>query len=294
MTIDLDTSECFFHYTTREAAFEHILPTQRLRFSTYEQMRDPLESRPWQFTGAWFVNPENPHLGETQLFSFYQGSHGVFRLAHLLALTVDAEGYASNAEHFAKGWSRARMWEQYAENHAGVCLVFNQERLKANLAADLESQLGIRPYNRHVEYSQTGGESYINLPLGQFPEEIDDAFVQQYIEMHNDELFFQKTLDWQTEHEYRFVTTASPDSPLHADYGDALVGIVVGWKIPDWERPAAIEAAHAVGIEPVEMNWNMGRPVPVPFRTRSREEREQIEANFRTPPRVDPPRSSSP
>lgn len=292
MTIDLETSNCFFHYTTREAAFEHILPTGQLRFSTYEQMRDPLESRPWQFTGAWFVNPENPHLGEEQLFSFYRGSHGVFQLAHLLALTVDAGGYAPDAEHFAKGWSRARMWEQYAENHAGVCLVFDQERLKANIAANLEEQLGIRPYHRNVEYSQTGGESYINLPLAKFPKKIDDAFVQQYIEAHNDELFFQKTLDWQAEHEYRFVTTASPDEPLYAAYGNALVGIVVGWKIPDWERPAAIEAAHAVGIEPVEMNWSMGRPGPVPLKPRSRSERDQVETNFGAPPQAKPPPTS--
>jgi hypothetical protein len=271
VTIDLETSDCFFHYTTREAAFEHILPTAQLRFSTYERMRDPLESRPWQFTGAWFVNPENPHLGEKQLFGFYQGSHGVFRLAHLLALTVDAKGYAPDAEHFAKGWSRARMWEQYAENHAGVCLVFDQERLKVNVTADLERQLGIRPYHRDVEYSQTGGESYINLPLAQFPEEIDDAFVQ---------------------HEYRFVITASPDEPLYVDYGDALVGVVVGWKMPDWERPAAIEAAHMVGIAPVEMNWRMGRPVPVPLKPRSRSEGEEVEANFGVPPRAKPSTSS--
>jgi hypothetical protein len=256
-------------------------------------MRDPLESRPWQFTGAYFVDPNDPHRGEKQLFSFYRGSHSIFRLAHLLALTVDADGYSTDGARFAKGWARARMWEQYAENHAGVCLVFDRERFTANVEADLHRQLDLHPYHRRVEYSETGGESYYNLPLGQFPDEVDDGFVQKYIEDHNDELFFQKTLDWQTEHEYRFVTTASPDEPLYADYGDALVGIVIGWGIPDWERPAAIAAAHAVQIEPVEMNWTMGTPIPVPFKPRSREEREQFEANFRAPPQAEPPSSSS-
>lgn len=65
------------------------------------------------------------------------------------------------------------------------------------------------------------------------------------------------------------MSTASPDEPLYADYGDSLVGVVVGWKIPDWERPAAIEAAHAAGIEPAELNWSRGQPVPVPFKPRS-------------------------
>lgn len=294
-TIDVETSACFFHYTTRQAAFDHILPEQRLRFSTYEAMRDPLESRPWQFTGAWFVQPrEDPYLPEKQLFSFLNGSHRVFQLAHLLALTVDAEGYSAGGERFAKGWARARMWEQYAENHAGVCLVFDRERLKANVEAELHRQLGVRPYHRQVEYSETGAESYFHLQLGQFPDEVDDAFVEKYIEDHNDELFFQKTLDWQTEHEYRFATTAPPDEPLFVDYGDALAGVVVGFDIPDWERPAAIEASHAVGIEPVEMNWKMGVPLPVPLKPRSREEREQFEANFRRPPPGDPPHPPAP
>jgi hypothetical protein len=293
-TIDLETSDCFFHYTTREAAFEHILPTQRLRFSAYEQMRDPLENRPWQFVGAFFVDSEDPQRGERQYFEFTRGSHSVFRLAHLLALTVDAQGYSADGEHFAKGWARARMWEQYAENHAGICLAFDRERFTANVEKDLHEQLGVRPYHRPVQYSETGGESHHHLSLGQFPGQVDNAFVEKYIEDHNDELFFQKTLDWLTEHEYRFVTTAPPDKPLYADYGDALVGIVIGWQIPDWERPAAIEAAHAVGIEAVEINWNMGQPLPVPFRPRSREEREQFEANFRMLPQADPPRSPAP
>lgn len=294
-TIDIDTSGCFFHYTTREAALEHIVPTRKLRFSPYEQMRDPLESRPPQFTGSWFVQPgEDPHLREKQLFAFYRGSHGVFRQAHLLAFTVDAEGYEPGAEKFAQGWSRARMWEHYAERHAGICLVFDFERLIANLKSDLQRQLGVAPYHAPVEYTETGREHYHHLVLSEFPAEIDEAFVNKYIEGHNDELFFQKVLDWQTEHEYRFVTTASPEQPLYADYGDSLVGIVAGWRLPDWERPGVIEAAHEVGIEPVIMDWSTGMPLQLPLVKRTPEERRQFEANAEAPLQLDPPRPPSP
>src|SRR4029077_1004609 len=180
---------------------------------------------------------EDPHFGEKRLMSFYQGSHGLFQRAHLLALTVDAEGYSPGAKQFAEGWSRARMWEQYAEKHMGVCLAFDFEKLIKNIKADLLGQLGTEPYHAPMEYTEAGRESYQHLSIGDFPEEIDEDFVRKYLEKNWDELFFQKTLDWQTEHEYRFATTASPDEPLYADYGDALEGVVVGWKIPDWERP---------------------------------------------------------
>ena len=35
-----------YHYTTREAAFEHILPDRTLLLSPAHRMRDPLESNP--------------------------------------------------------------------------------------------------------------------------------------------------------------------------------------------------------------------------------------------------------
>jgi len=35
----------FFHYTTREAAFAHILPERQLRLSPYSKVNDPMESK---------------------------------------------------------------------------------------------------------------------------------------------------------------------------------------------------------------------------------------------------------
>jgi hypothetical protein len=39
----------------------------------------------------------------------------------ILSLTMDAEHYDAGAILYAFGWARARLWEQYASNHAGVC-----------------------------------------------------------------------------------------------------------------------------------------------------------------------------
>ncbi len=297
--IDLETSKCFFHYTTREAAFEHILPTGRLRFSTYERMRDPMENKDWTWTGSWPVDDPDPDADdplEDAFFYFEALAQHIRRQAHLLALTIDAEGYPFPAEKFARGWARARMWEQYGENHAGVCLVFDRDRLTTNLGDDLERQLDVRPYHRPVSYDEAGTAMIESTKLepGSWPAKIDVGFVASYIESHNDELFFQKTLDWQTEHEYRFVTTASPDEPLYASYGDALVGIVVGERFPDWQRPAALEASRAVDVEPAIMNWRVTFPLPVPLTRRSRAEREQFEANYRLPLLADPPHRPTP
>lgn len=232
---------------------------------------------------AWFA-PEGSALGkeyEAAYFRFSRVAQEIFRLAHLLAFTIDAPGYSRAGQHFAAGWARARMWEQYAEKHAGVCLVFDRERLLTNISTALANQIGVRPYSGRVVYSEEGGARYQHLSGDSLPPDLSEEFVTQWIEQHKDELFFQKTLDWQSEHEFRIATTANPDEELRASYGDALVGLVIGAQVPSWERPGILEMAHDCGIEPALMNWSTRLPFLVPFVRESREEREIFEANRR-------------
>ena len=295
MADDFDTANCFFHYTTREAAFEHILPSGKLRFSTYERMRDPMENKEWYWSAAFFVNEnEPPETRERAYFTFHHLADAIRRQAHLLALTVDADGYGGGDEAFGVGWSRARMWEHYAEKHAGVCLVFDRERLTKNIEDDLFAQLNIRPYHHPVEYTPDGHRGALILDLGSVPVPVEPDFVQSYIEDHHYDLFFQKTWDWQSEHEYRFVTTAPPDQPLYASYGDALVDIVAGEKFPDWERAGALEAGRRLELEPHIMNWEMRSPFRATLKLKPWLGSEEAREASRKPPQADPPRPAAP
>ena len=264
--MDLDTTKCFFHYTTRDAAFEHILPTGKLRFSKLEQMRDPMESKDLHWPAGWFPVGEDENVKQLAYSDFARAATEIRRRTHLLALTVDALGYSPGAEAFAAGWSRARMWEHYAEQHAGVCLIFDRRSLTDNLTADLEDQTGSRPFSEPVTYTETGDEQAPFLDLTSIPDDIAGSFVPEFIEQNYFRLFFEKALDWETEHEYRFVTTAPADDPLYVDYGDALVGVVVGEKFPDWQKPAAIEAGRRAGVVTHILNWEMRRPLPTPLK----------------------------
>lgn len=58
-----------------------------------------------------------------------------------------------------------------------------------------------------MRYTETGSAD-LSLNLGELAGNVSDAVVQQFVEQHNRELFFLKTLDWETEHEYRFSTTS--------------------------------------------------------------------------------------
>jgi hypothetical protein len=65
--------ELYFHYTTREAAFEHILPDRTLRLSPAHRVRDPVESNP-AFLPAEYGMTDNPQADyERQLVAMEAG-----------------------------------------------------------------------------------------------------------------------------------------------------------------------------------------------------------------------------
>src|SRR5581483_6101293 len=76
----------------------------------------------------------------------------------VLGLTIDAEWAANVPEYdrrFGMGWARARMWEQYAENHTGVCLVFAKDAFKAVVLRQLQAR-SADARGSVVRYAKTG------------------------------------------------------------------------------------------------------------------------------------------
>jgi hypothetical protein len=112
-----DLADTLCHYTTAEAAFQHIIPYGKLRMSPYVRMHDPLENRELTFGAAgWDDDAQAKDLMEDVVdrILLYRDQ------TRLLSFTIDAvSGYTEGDVRFMRAWARARMWEQYASNHAG-------------------------------------------------------------------------------------------------------------------------------------------------------------------------------
>ncbi|MFT3866179.1 MAG: DUF2971 domain-containing protein [Solirubrobacterales bacterium] len=278
------TGRCLCHYTTREAAFGHILPMRELRMPSLRQMRDPLENQSWLIgTGgpaAAEVDSARRKDQEFAYFHFNLLANSIRERARLLALTTDAEGYSPDAIDFSRGWARPRMWENYGENHSGVCLIFDRDRLIENLTRALQAMDLPTPYHQKVRYTETGG-SELTLDLDELVGKVDSDLVARFIEAHHEEMFFRKALDWATEYEYRFlVTVPEHHGALQIDYGDSLKAVVVGERFPGWERPAAHSACRQAGIEAMRLEWTLGRPAlaELPAAGVTREDAERFQA----------------
>jgi hypothetical protein len=224
-------------------------------------MRDPLENKAWRpQPAAYWADPAkgapgDPGHPETNYWQLTAWAAEIWDQAHLLAFTVDADDYLPEKEVFSRGWARARMWEQYGEDHSGVCLVFDQARLTAAIEGSLQSQELAMPYHHAVEYAESGKDELV-LGADMLSGEITTARVAAYIEANPDTLFFLKARDWRSEYEYRFVVTTPPGEGLFVDYADSLVAVIGGEKFPDWQIPGARGLTEIQDAQALRLHWD--------------------------------------
>jgi hypothetical protein len=260
-----EPGDYFYHYTTREAAFEHILPDRTLLLSPAHRMRDPLESNP-AFLPAEYGMTDDPQADyERQAVAMEAGMklQQLRQCSKVLSMTIDADDYDSDAEVFGRGYARARMWEQYAENHQGVCLMFRREAFHARAIAQLASR-SPNSWAGPVGYTQRGilenpAATLMPSPATAGPDEI----VAEHVRVQLPWLFFTKLLDWQSEHEYRFVESSTDDGCTFVNVGDTLAGVILGWKFPEWQAHGAREVCESVDAMLWLMQWDRARPSPV-------------------------------
>jgi hypothetical protein len=255
-----EPGEYLYHYTTRKAAFEHILPERRLRLSSFDLMGDPQEARKWMLPVVYGRDVDREALSEG-FGSTIRLTNEFKRHTKLLALSTDApHGFEHPAaEPFGKGWARTRMWERYAEAHRGVCLAFRADRLKERVTEQLKAQGAERVLDDRVYYRETGLHGAIHslsLGLDDFTAEGVERALSDHFDRHGETLFFTKTLEWATEFEYRFVAYTR-DSPGYTfvDFDDALAQVFAGDQFPAIEIPGLFAFCEALDVEPRQFRW---------------------------------------
>lgn len=246
------------HYTTAAAAFEHIIPAHQLRMSPYRLMRDPAENKDL-LPGASFVEKrENPVQDWLAAVRTLKEARDRIRL---LSLTQDVQHDNPLAMTFGCCWARPRLWEQYADAHCGVCLVFNRDGFQQTVQDALGND---RVSFGAVEYTPAGialsAATFINLGEDLMNAATREQAMAEYLVSHRQDLFFLKTDDWASEHEFRAVLAGNEDEYAFADYGGSLVAVVLGEKFLDWQVAGAREVCDKAGVILARVRWNNGYP----------------------------------
>ena len=218
-----------YHYTSLDAALK-ILISKRLRMSPLGKVNDPYESNllagHMSFSSKKGVNftPDNDRKYLNLIREAYQIKPKV------LCFSQDDKRLKFNHPSYS-GYKRTGMWAHYGDNHAGVCLAFNQNKLLSSMNLFPVSFNGLVEYERApcLSKASSGHDGPFVFDESKVIEDIDSYLLEKMIN-HYHFYFFTKTESWIQEGEYRLVTLTNQASYEYLYSHDALEGIVVGGK----------------------------------------------------------------
>jgi hypothetical protein len=271
-----DPSRLLFHYTSAES-LRAILSSGNVRLNTLDRMNDPRERKDWVARGLLLPDGDVDLEALVEQDTVGSEPNRLLRRGARIACFTQERSPSSDAAPgalFHRGWARARMWYQYANDHAGACLVFDWAELAESLDRARQLQDGEVFSISPVRYA----DKPLSLPLsGSFP---NVASVRAALEdLTSDgrniaDLFFTKNTDWQSEDEVRIMVLqwnpdgTNPFGPMDLPYGTSLKAVVLGENFSD---TAWLD--HAVAVRNLPMSdvlradWVDGAPTLKPLMT---------------------------
>lgn len=248
-----------FHYTSAETALDAILTNGSLRLGPPIGLNDPFESEPlWPSYSADAGASLEVFDAGTMVALSAEVSELMRDRCRLACLSRSGPWESSGPLGFGDGYARARMWAQYAGAHAGVCLAFDQQRLRSMFRHQFGNRGEVRPYDAPVRY-RPNSESWrgIHLRLREVRENPRDHLERLFPSLAS-VMCFTKAWDWSTETEYRLLVHGDVHEHEYVDITDALTDVFLGPRFPN-QRARDIKArCRAI--------WDAGRVFQILWR----------------------------
>ena len=208
-----NTPRFLYHYTKFESAIR-ILASGRLFMRSLEKQNDPWEFLDREDTGIAVINQSIEESSE----NLRKHDHAIAERKNFVRQT----SFSIDTERL-HGWNLTRMWAQYADNHNGVCLIFDYKQLCDDFEAAFADKAP-PPFHNPIDY--------VNLhKLDKLEEKYWEPNTTFLDEAHI-ELLFTKHNDFEHEQEYRFLAAdcslKNSNENLHFPIKNSFCGLITG------------------------------------------------------------------
>lgn len=266
-----------FHYTKASTGLEKILFQGKLAINQLECMNDPKESKAFRFTSFQlpastamdFSSAESAEL-QKRLESI--GKSIKLREWKVLCLSKNHPNVEPGIDiPLYWGSCRPGMWAHYAENHRGMCLEFDGNRLDQEIrktvsetSAESEVRCGDVAYDDNKIIDQWTPQ----LDLDNIAQAADaeiQASLREYFKRNYQDVFLTKAKDWESEYEFRWLVHTEKDSQIFVPIKDALVGVFVGVDFPKAYYPSLLDVCRRLDVPARRLEWDNGRPFHAPI-----------------------------
>jgi hypothetical protein len=244
-----ESDDILYHYTKTTTALEHILYKNELRLSDRVDSKDPIENMTHRTTIE----------GGTNGVVFFKPSHymEVFNDIHERMRRLKQVCFCKNdmGDNFKDkpdkpyefyGCMKPRMWEQYADNYNGVCLILS----KAELLKQLDGNY--KPDDvKYVTYNDLN-EKENKIDSSELSESYYEACLEKLVGKI-DEFIFHKHEDYKGENEYRICSYS--DKVPNINIESAIKAIVVSGKNSQYYKEQLCTYGIELGIDVISIAW---------------------------------------
>lgn len=271
------SEDTIYHYTKASTAIDFILFNGQLRFNASRNSNDPIESRKARrgtvYTGtrADEVIAKETTLDSNDLHKYISNLENQF---HQICFCKNRMGESFASEYYFSrfsgheelfGFTKLRMWDQYADNYSGVCLAFSKEKIISKNETRFELLKDDVRYLTFQELSvakigDIQGNYLLHVGKEEYMKLIDEKVKQS---------FFLKHKDYSSEDEYRIGTLYDKnkcciedirgehilDRTMMLDVSDCIVAIFISSYTNEKKKCELLEYANKLDVPIIEMIW---------------------------------------
>lgn len=268
--------DIIYHYTKASTAIDFILFNNQLRFSKARNSIDPIESRSAR-RGILYYGTE-PEKGKEK---YYKEANELERILEeresqflQICFCKNEKGsdfanknYSSTFKGHEElfGFTKMRMWDQYADNYTGVCIALSKERILSLNKDKLKLITGDVQYLKFQDLLQQN----IGDIQGNYLREVGKEKYLNKIEPLLKKSFFCKHRDYSGENEFRIGTLFDKDKcaaqvikdeiivgqNMMLDITGCIKAIFVSSFANNKQKLDLYNYANDLNIEMIEMKW---------------------------------------
>ena len=269
--------DIIYHYTKASTAIDFILYNNQLRFNKARKSIDPIESKKARRRTVYYDAEVGKHRSEQHFQDVNELHHLLDDLEerfNLICFCKNRMGEDFASEHYISpfegheelfGFTKLRMWDQYADKFSGVCIAFSREKIlslnskKFDLIKDDVEYL---PFQELLlkKIGDIQGNHLVNVGKEEYEKQLEQLAKKP---------FFYKHIDYLGENEYRIGTLfdkdkCSPeiirdemsfDRTMMLDISGCVVAIFVSSFANKRQKNDLLKYAYDLNVEIIEMRW---------------------------------------
>jgi hypothetical protein len=253
--------DVIYHYTKAPTAIDYILNENQLKFSLRTNAIDPIERISpdarvvSQYWGDEDVHEEVCNKNRDSAFALTKEVISIAKKYTQISFCRNEDCDFDFLNYFGDdfygyeekyGFTKPRMWEQYADNYKGVCLAFSKNKIESK-NKNLLNLSGIVEYKSYSELSLKDNDVSLNA--------INNIGSKEYKRKLNRRLkeqLFWKHKDYIGESEYKICTS---DNHLKLDIKDCLVAIFISEYTNQKQKDCLLEDANKYKVPIINIKW---------------------------------------